>query len=52
MAGRNFSMREQADFIQEPGTARNSDKLDLSGTHYEDFGSGEEVPDDHLWLGL
>lgn len=34
-AGARFSPMEQKDFIEEAGVARNSDKLDLQGTHYE-----------------
>lgn len=36
LAGKNFSGQEQRAFIDEDGTARNLDKLDLSGTHYVD----------------
>lgn len=35
-AGKNFALHEQRDLINEPGDARNLDKLDLSGTHYPD----------------
>lgn len=34
-AGAKFTPMEQSEFIDEKGTARNADKLDLSGTHYE-----------------
>jgi hypothetical protein len=34
--GADYSPREQREFVNEPGEARNLDKLDLSGTHYED----------------
>jgi hypothetical protein len=34
-AGRNFSPREQKDFVDEEGTARNMDRLNLEGTHYQ-----------------
>lgn len=33
-AGKGFSPREQREFIDERGEARNLDRLDLSGTHY------------------
>lgn len=45
-AGAKFSPVEQREFIDEQGMARNSDKLDLAGTHYE-----TEV-DDHFLFGL
>lgn len=49
-AGANFTLREQRGFIDEYGTARNADKLDLSGTHYtSDFGSG--ASDDDFLFG-
>lgn len=35
VAGKKFTPMEQRDFIDEPGVARNADKLDLEGTHYE-----------------
>src|SRR5690606_31855865 len=34
-AGKKFTPREQREFIDEQGVARNADKLDLGGTHYE-----------------
>ena len=34
LAGKDFSGQEQRGFIDEAGTARNLDKLDLEGTHY------------------
>lgn len=34
-AGKKYTPNEQRDFIDERGIARNQDKLDLSGTHYE-----------------
>jgi predicted nucleic acid-binding Zn-ribbon protein/DNA-directed RNA polymerase subunit M/transcription elongation factor TFIIS len=34
-AGARYSPSEQRDLIDEDGVARNSDKLDLSNTHYE-----------------
>lgn len=33
-AGKKFTLKEQRDFIDEEGIARNSDRLDLDGTHY------------------
>lgn len=36
-AGRDFSLAEQRVFVNEMGTARNLDKLDLEGTHYPDI---------------
>lgn len=44
-AGKKYSPMEQREFIDEPGTARNSDKLDLSNTHYE----AGLVEDSFLW---
>lgn len=35
-AGANYSQMEQGDFIHEQGQARNRDKLNLAGTHYEE----------------
>lgn len=34
-AGKKYTPMEQREFIDERGVARNSDKLDLAGTHYE-----------------
>lgn len=57
-AGRNFSPREQRDFIDERGSARNSDLLDLEDTHYalkddwETKGNAFNVPEEHLFMGL
>ena len=36
LAGKNYSPREQREFIDESGEARNLDRLDLEGTHYID----------------
>jgi hypothetical protein len=33
-AGKDYSPREQREFIDEAGTARNLDQLNLAGTHY------------------
>lgn len=33
-AGKDYSLGEQRGFVNETGSARNLDKLDLSGTHY------------------
>lgn len=46
IAGKNFSPREQRDFINEAGEARNLDRLDLDGTHYVLDGINT---DDALW---
>jgi RimJ/RimL family protein N-acetyltransferase len=59
LAGAKFTPREKRDFIDEEGVARNSDRLDLDGTHYEAtyrtrddaYGRGDLVPDDHM-LGM
>lgn len=45
-AGKNYSPREQREFIEERGEARNLDRLDLSGTHYIDDELGTS---DSLW---
>jgi hypothetical protein len=34
LAGKDYSPREQREFIDEDGEARNLDKLELGGTHY------------------
>ena len=58
-AGRKFSPHEQRQFIDEQGVARNADKLELAGTHYEsnhryigEKANGMNAPDEHLFLGL
>lgn len=57
-AGKKFTPREQREFIDEQGVARNADKLELEGTHYEshryvgDKANGMNAPDSHLFLGL
>jgi ssDNA-binding Zn-finger/Zn-ribbon topoisomerase 1 len=57
-AGRAFSPREQRDFIEERGTARNSDLLDLEDTHYalkdswDTSGDASRVRDADLFLGI
>lgn len=57
-AGRHFSPYEQRELINERGNARNADRLDLSGTHYEtnaralSNANGNNVPDEHLIMGL
>lgn len=33
-AGRNYSIKEQRQFVDEEGSARNLDRLNLDGTHY------------------
>lgn len=48
IAGQDYSISEQKQFINENGTARNLDKLDLSGTHYPEEMSDSD--DDYfLW---
>lgn len=47
--GAKFTPNEQRDFIEEGGVARNADKLNLMGTHYE---ASDEVPDDQFLFGL
>lgn len=57
-AGRHFTPSEQRTLIDEDGVARNSDRLDLAGTHYrtrESFDSkanGDNVPDEQFVLGI
>lgn len=56
-AGRHFTPREQRELIDEDGYARNSDMLDLDGTHYKSSKEQERVnaenaPDEHMFLGL
>lgn len=56
-SGRHFTPREQRELIDEDGYARNSDMLDLDGTHYKSSKEQERVnaenaPDDHMFLGL
>jgi hypothetical protein len=58
VAGKHFSPREQRELIDEDGMARNSDMLDLEGTHYrvrDDYESKtnpERVRDSDLFLGI
>lgn len=57
LAGRRFSPREQRAFVDEQGVARNADKLDLAGTHYEghryvDKANGANVREEDLFLGF
>jgi transposase-like protein len=58
VAGRHFTPREQRELIDERGNARNSDLLDLEGTHYkvrESWDSNakpERVRDNDLFLGI
>lgn len=57
-AGKKFTPREQREFIEEKGNARNAEKLELSGTHYvtrydgTGKANGENVEDAHLFMGL
>lgn len=48
VAGYDYSMNQQKQFINEGGTARNLEKLDLSGTHYPDE-AGFSDDDYFLW---
>lgn len=57
LAGKNFTPREQRELIDEDGIARNSDMLDLAGTHYKHSREAEQVnsenvPDSHMFLGV
>lgn len=58
LAGKHFTPREQRELIDEDGVARNSDMLDLAGTHYkvrDDYKSKtnpERVRDADLFLGV
>ena len=58
LAGKHFTPREQRELIDEDGFARNSDMLDLEGTHYkvrDDYESKtnpERVRDADLFLGI
>lgn len=58
LAGKHFSPREQRELIDEDGIARNSDLLELEGTHYtgryDESGkaNGENVRDADLFLGI
>lgn len=58
IAGKHFTPREQRELIDEDGFARNSDMLDLEGTHYkvrDDYESKtnpERVRDADLFLGI
>lgn len=45
VAGANMTPWEQRDYIDEMGDARNSDKLQLDGTHYET----DTLSDSFLW---
>lgn len=47
-AGAKFAPMQQKEFIDEQGTARNADKLDLSNTHYTSTDQSED--DFFLWL--
>jgi transcription elongation factor Elf1 len=67
-AGRHFTPMEQKGLVNESGRARNADKLDLSGTHYEaasvsqamgydprdpkNRANGMNAPDEHIIFGL
>jgi DNA-directed RNA polymerase subunit RPC12/RpoP len=57
-AGAKFSPREQKEFIDEDGVARNADRLSLDGTHYVESAFDntkarpDRVNDNYLGLGL
>lgn len=60
-AGKKYTPREKRELIDERGNARNADKLDLAGTHYEtryvdrgrgQLADGENAPMEHMFLGL
>lgn len=57
-AGAKFSPREQREFIDEDGVARNADRLNLDGTHYVESAfdnskaNPDRVNDNYLGLGL
>lgn len=57
-AGRHFTPGEQRGLVNERGTARNAELLDLEGTHYESAydpsgkANGMNAPDEHLVFGL
>jgi hypothetical protein len=58
-AGKKYTPSQQREFIDERGAARNADKLDLAGTHYEgshryidEKANGSNVPTEHLFIGL
>jgi hypothetical protein len=57
-AGAKFSPREQKEFIDEEGTARNADRHNLEGTHYVESAfdnskaNPDKVNDAYLGLGL
>jgi hypothetical protein len=58
LAGKHFTPKEQRELIDEDGMARNSDMLDLAGTHYkvrDNYDSKtnpERVRDADLFLGV
>ncbi len=57
LAGKHFTPREQRELIDEDGEARNSDLLDLAGTHYktsyeQDRVDPGRVRDSDLFLGV
>jgi hypothetical protein len=49
LAGKKYTPMEQREFIDEPGEARNSNKLDLENTHYTDEPSLSSMDDYFLW---
>lgn len=49
LAGKKYTPMEQREFIDEPGEARNSNKLNLENTHYTDEPSLSSMDDYFLW---
>jgi hypothetical protein len=50
LAGRHYLPNQQKEFINEPGQARNLEKLVLEGTHYlDDVTASENIDDDFLF---
>jgi hypothetical protein len=52
MAGKKFTPMEQREFIDEPGKARNAEKLDLEGTHYTESRTHSLLDDSYFLFGL
>jgi hypothetical protein len=48
-AGRQYTQWEQREFIDEDGNARNAEKLDLAGTHYEAAYDDDATEDQFLF---
>jgi hypothetical protein len=52
LAGKKYTPMQQREFIDEPGVARNADKLNLKGTHYEDQPRFTTIDEDSFLFGL